>query len=90
MTARLLGFVVAVACRQRDDGGNNKSQAFGPGRASKRPGGNSQRASLPGAMVLLRTPKGEFAFGYGLTELGTTAPPRADTHFSGQPRTPKR
>jgi D-alanyl-D-alanine carboxypeptidase len=36
---------------------------------------------LPGAMVLLRTPLGEFAFGYGATELGGTIPPRADTHF---------
>jgi D-alanyl-D-alanine carboxypeptidase len=36
---------------------------------------------LPGAMVLLRTPQGEFAFGYGSTELGVATPPRADTHF---------
>jgi D-alanyl-D-alanine carboxypeptidase len=36
---------------------------------------------LPGAIVLLRTPQGEFAFGYGATELGGTSPPRGDTHF---------
>ena len=36
---------------------------------------------LPGAMVLLRTPQGDFAFGYGSTELGGTTPPRGDTHF---------
>ena len=36
---------------------------------------------LPGAMVLLRTPQGDFVFGYGTTELGGTTPPRADTHF---------
>ena len=36
---------------------------------------------LPGAMVLLRTPQGDFVFGYGTTELGGTNPPRADTHF---------
>jgi D-alanyl-D-alanine carboxypeptidase len=36
---------------------------------------------LPGAMVLLRTPQGEFAYGYGTTELGRRTPPRADTHF---------
>ena len=29
---------------------------------------------LPGAMVLLRTPQGQFAFGYGATELGGTIP----------------
>jgi D-alanyl-D-alanine carboxypeptidase len=32
-------------------------------------------------MVLLRTPQGNFAFGYGTTELGAANPPRADTHF---------
>jgi D-alanyl-D-alanine carboxypeptidase len=32
-------------------------------------------------MVLLRTPQGDFAFGYGATELGGTTPPRTDTHF---------
>jgi D-alanyl-D-alanine carboxypeptidase len=36
---------------------------------------------LPGAMVLLRTKQGDFAFGYGATELGGTSPPRGDTHF---------
>jgi D-alanyl-D-alanine carboxypeptidase len=36
---------------------------------------------LPGAMVLLRTPQGEFAFAYGTTELGVTTSPRPDTHF---------
>ena len=36
---------------------------------------------LPGAMVLLHAPQGDFVFGYGATELGGTIPPRADTHF---------
>src|SRR4051794_11256839 len=36
---------------------------------------------VPGAMVLLRTPQGNFTGNYGTTQLGTTSPPRADTHF---------
>ncbi len=36
---------------------------------------------VPGAMVLLRTPQGEFIVGYGTTELGSVIPPRAGTHF---------
>src|SRR6266851_4989907 len=36
---------------------------------------------VPGAVVLLRTPQGEFTVSYGTTELGVTSPPRADTHF---------
>jgi D-alanyl-D-alanine carboxypeptidase len=36
---------------------------------------------VPGAMVLLRTPQGEFTVSYGTTLLGANSPPRADTHF---------
>jgi D-alanyl-D-alanine carboxypeptidase len=36
---------------------------------------------VPGAVILLRTPQGEFAVTYGTTLLGATNPPRADTHF---------
>ena len=36
---------------------------------------------IPGAVVLLRTPQGEFTATYGTTLLGATSSPRADTHF---------
>lgn len=36
---------------------------------------------IPGAVVLLRTPQGEFTVNYGTTLLGADSPPRADTHF---------
>jgi D-alanyl-D-alanine carboxypeptidase len=36
---------------------------------------------VPGAMVILSTPQGEFTFSYGTTTLGATIPPRGDTHF---------
>jgi D-alanyl-D-alanine carboxypeptidase len=36
---------------------------------------------VPGAMVLLRTPQGQFIVGYGTTELGRAISPGADTHF---------
>jgi D-alanyl-D-alanine carboxypeptidase len=36
---------------------------------------------IPGAMVILSTPQGEFTVSYGTTTLGATIPPRADTHF---------
>jgi CubicO group peptidase (beta-lactamase class C family) len=36
---------------------------------------------IPGSVVLLRTPQGEFTVTYGTTLLGATIPPRADTHF---------
>jgi D-alanyl-D-alanine carboxypeptidase len=36
---------------------------------------------VPGALILLRTPQGEFTISYGTTLIGTATPPRADTHF---------
>src|SRR5438552_17995261 len=36
---------------------------------------------VPGAVLLLRAPQGEFKVTYGTTQLGTTSPPHADTHF---------
>src|SRR6478609_5364795 len=36
---------------------------------------------VPGAMVVLRTPQGDFAASYGTTELGKQTPPAGDTHF---------
>src|SRR2546430_10548195 len=36
---------------------------------------------IPGAVVLLRTPQGEFTISYGTTLLGANSPPGADTHF---------
>src|SRR6201999_4176570 len=36
---------------------------------------------VPGAVVLLRTPQGEFAVTFGTTLLGAKISPRADTYF---------
>jgi D-alanyl-D-alanine carboxypeptidase len=36
---------------------------------------------VPGAVVLLRTPQGDFTAASGTTQLNTTNPPRADTYF---------
>jgi D-alanyl-D-alanine carboxypeptidase len=36
---------------------------------------------VPGAMVVVRTPQGDFDAAVGTTELGTQIPPKADTHF---------
>lgn len=36
---------------------------------------------VPGAMVVLRTPQGDFEVSVGTTELGAQTPPAGDTHF---------
>jgi D-alanyl-D-alanine carboxypeptidase len=82
MTTRFLALVVALAC---SFGGTAASatnlKPFEPVELRGAVETIAKELLLPGAMVLLRTPQGEFAFGYGATELGGTTPPRADTHF---------
>ena len=82
MTARVLGIVVAMACSV---GGSAASatnlKPLDPVALRATVEAVAKELMLPGAMVLLRTPQGDFAFGYGATELGGTTPPRADTHF---------
>ena len=41
----------------------------------------ADKLMVPGAMVVLRTPQGNFNVAVGTTELGAQTPPAADTHF---------
>jgi D-alanyl-D-alanine carboxypeptidase len=41
----------------------------------------AEQLMVPGAMVLLRTPQGNFNAAVGTTQLGTQTPPGANTHF---------
>jgi D-alanyl-D-alanine carboxypeptidase len=41
----------------------------------------ADKLMVPGAMVVLRTPQGDFNTAVGTTELGSRTPPAADTHF---------
>jgi len=67
--------------RRRYGGVRNGAQAVRPGRTSGHREATAKELMLPGAMVLLHTPQGDFVFGYGSTELGVTIPPSANTHF---------
>jgi hypothetical protein len=90
MTTRILGIVVAVACSVSGTAeATTNLKPFDPVALQGVAETTAKELLLPGAMVLLRTPQGDFAFGYGATELGGTIPPRADTHFRAA-RTPKR
>jgi D-alanyl-D-alanine carboxypeptidase len=82
MTTRILGIVVAVACSVSGTAeATTNLKPFDPVALQGVVEATAKELLLPGAMVLLRTPQGDFAFGYGATELGGTTPPRADTHF---------
>src|SRR3954467_10290225 len=41
----------------------------------------AEQLKVPGTMVLLRTPQGQFSAAVGTTELGAQTPPAANTHF---------
>ena len=41
----------------------------------------ADKLMVPGAMVVLRTPQGNFNAAVGTTEIGAETPPTADTHF---------
>jgi D-alanyl-D-alanine carboxypeptidase len=82
MTERTLGIVVAVACSISGTAeATTNLKAFDPAAFQGVIEATAKELLLPGAMVLLRTPQGDFAFGYGATELGGSIPPRGDTHF---------
>src|SRR6516164_8377856 len=82
MIVRTLGIVVAVACSISGTvEATTNLEAYDPIALQGVVEATAKELLLPGAMVLLRMPQGDFAFGYGATELGGTIPPRGDTHF---------
>jgi D-alanyl-D-alanine carboxypeptidase len=82
VTARIPGIVIVVACSVGVMGASPTAlKPFDPIALQGAVETTAKELLLPGAMVLLRTPQGDFAFGYGATELGGTSPPRGDTHF---------
>jgi D-alanyl-D-alanine carboxypeptidase len=82
MTTRILSIVVAVACSVSGTvEATTNLKPFDPVALQGVVEATAKKLLLPGAMVLMRTPQGDLAFGYGATELGGTTPPLADTHF---------
>ena len=82
MATRTLGIVIVVACSVGIMGASPTAlKPFNRVAFQGAVEATAKELLLPGAMVLLRAPQGDFAFGYGATELGATSPPRRDTHF---------
>jgi D-alanyl-D-alanine carboxypeptidase len=79
---RTLGIAIALACSLPGvAAAESNLKPFDPAALQHTVEATAKGLMVPGAMVLLRTPQGNFAFGYGTTELGVTTPPRADTYF---------
>jgi D-alanyl-D-alanine carboxypeptidase len=82
MATRILRIVIVVACSiggAAAFAGNLKP--IDPAALQAAVQATAKELMVPGAMVLLHTPEGNFVFGNGTTELGGTIPPRADTYF---------
>lgn len=77
---RLLGAMAAVACCAGGAAADNL-RPIDPAGLRAVIDAAAAEMLLPGAMVLLRTPGGDFAYGYGATELGGAAAPTAETQF---------
>jgi len=79
----LIGVALLIAARSRP-GSTTGSSALKPiDRAALQAlvETNAKELLVPGALVLLRTPQGDFIAASGTTQLNTTNPPRADTYF---------
>ncbi len=71
MAIRTLGIVAVVACSVGVMGASTTAlKPFDPVALQATVEAMGKELLLPGAMVLLRTKQGDFAFGYGATELG--------------------
>jgi D-alanyl-D-alanine carboxypeptidase len=82
MTTRMLSIVVAVACSFSAAAEAASSlKPFDAAALQRVVETTAKEMLLPGATVLLRAPHGDWAFGYGATELGGATSPSADTHF---------
>ena len=82
MTTRILGIVTAIACSTSWTAkATTNLKSFEPAALQGIVETTAKELLLPGAIVLLRTPQGNIAFGFGAMELGGTTSPRADTHF---------
>jgi D-alanyl-D-alanine carboxypeptidase len=82
MITRILGIVVVVLCSVGVMGASATNlKPIDPVALQGVVDALGKELLLPGAMVLLHTPQGNFVFGYGATELGGRTPPRADTYF---------
>ena len=91
MTTRMLSIVVAVACCFNAAAEAASSlKPFDAAALQRVVEATAKEMLLPGAMVLLRTPQGDWAFGYGATELGGATSPRVPTRISAPPPTPRR
>ncbi len=82
MTVRLPAIVLAMICFiSGSASAETNLKPIDPAALRKVIEATAKELMLPGAMVLLRTPQGEFDLGYGTTAFGAADRPAPGTHF---------
>src|SRR2546421_2488823 len=76
-----VALLIAACSRPGSTAGSSALKPIDPAALQTMVDRTAKELLIPGAVVLLRTPQGEFTVTYGTTLLGATTPPRADTHF---------
>src|SRR3954462_7823779 len=76
-----VAFLIAACSRPSSTAGSSALKPIDQAALQNMVDTTAKELLVPGAVLLLRTPQGEFKVTYGTTQLGTTTPPRADTHF---------
>jgi D-alanyl-D-alanine carboxypeptidase len=78
----LVGVVLIAACeRPGSRAGSSALKPIDQAALQTMVDATAKELLIPGAVVLLRTPQGDFTAATGTTELNTKNPPRADTYF---------
>jgi D-alanyl-D-alanine carboxypeptidase len=76
-----IAFLIAACSRRSSTAGSSALKPIDQRALQTMMNTTAKELLVPGAVMLLRTPQGEFTITYGTTQLGTTSPPHADTRF---------
>jgi D-alanyl-D-alanine carboxypeptidase len=82
ITPGCIAFAILIgACSPNSNVGTSTLKPIDQAALQSMLNNTARELLIPGALIFLRTPQGEFTVSYGTTLLGATTPPRADTHF---------
>src|SRR6266576_3260614 len=76
-----VALLIAACSRPGSTAGSSALKPIDPAALQTMVDRTAKELLIPGAVVLLRTPQGDFTAASGTTQLNTKNPPRADTHF---------
>src|SRR5436190_13995007 len=76
-----VALLLAACSRPGSTGGSSALKPIDQAALQTMMDATAKELLIPGAVVLLRTPQGDFTAATGTTQLNTKNPPRADTYF---------